>query len=64
VATRIIVRGTHQKELMGIPATGNQISIGAKNFLRVDRGRIAEHWVNSDGIGMLVQLGAIPPPGP
>jgi hypothetical protein len=31
--------------------------------VRVDQGKIAEHWVNSDGIGMLVQLGAIPPPG-
>ena len=63
VATRIVVRGTHQAELMGIPATGNEMTISATNVVRVDRGQIAEHWVNSDGIGMLVQLGAMPPPG-
>ena len=63
VATRIVVRGTHQQELMGIPATGNEMSISATNVLRLDQGKIAEHWVNSDGIGMLVQLGAMPPPG-
>jgi steroid delta-isomerase-like uncharacterized protein len=63
VATRIVVRGTHQNELMGIPATGNGMSIGATNVMRVDQNKIAEHWVNSDSFGMLVQLGAIPPPG-
>src|SRR5215211_2093121 len=63
VATRIIVRGTHQHEMMGIPATGNEMSISATNVVRVNEGKIAEHWVNSDGLGMLVQLGAIPPPG-
>src|SRR5215210_6832327 len=64
VATRIVVRGTHQQEMMGIPATGNAMTISATNMFRVDQGRIAEHWVNSDGIGMLVQLGVMPPPGP
>ena len=63
VATRIVVRGTHQKEMMGIPATGNEIAISAINIVRVVQGKIAEHWVNSDALGMLVQLGVVPPPG-
>ena len=63
VATRIMVRGTHQNEMMGIPATGNEIAISAINIVRVDEGKIAEHWVNSDALGMLVQLGVVPPPG-
>jgi len=63
VAIRIVVHGTHQKEMMGIPATGNEMTISATNMVRVDQNKIAEHWVNSDGIGMLVQLGAMPPPG-
>ena len=62
VATRIVVRGTHQKELMGIPASGNEMSISATNMIRVDGGKITEHWVNSDSLGMMVQLGAIPGP--
>ena len=63
MATRIVVHGTHQAELMGFPATGNEMPIGATNMIRVDQGKIAEHWVNSDGLGMMMQLGAIPPPG-
>jgi steroid delta-isomerase-like uncharacterized protein len=63
VATRIVVHGTHKAELMGIPVTGNEMSITATNTFRVDRGKIAEQWVNSDGLGMLIQLGAMPPPG-
>ena len=63
VATRILMRGTHQKEMMGIPATGNEIAISAINMVRVDDGKIAEHWVNSDSLGMMMQLGVVPPPG-
>src|SRR5215213_11358229 len=59
VATRILVRGTHQKELMGIPATGKEIAISAINMVRVDDGKIAEHWVNSDSLGRMMQLGEI-----
>ena len=63
IATRIVVRGTHQKEMMGIPATGKEIAISAINMVRIDQGKIAEHWVNSDSLGMLMQLGVVPPPG-
>jgi steroid delta-isomerase-like uncharacterized protein len=63
VATRIVVRGTHQKEMMGIPATGKEIGISAINMIRIDQDKIAEHWVNSDSLGMLAQLGVVPPPG-
>jgi steroid delta-isomerase-like uncharacterized protein len=63
VATRIVVRGTHQNEMMGIPATGKEVTIKAINIFRIDQGKIAEHWVNSDSLGMLVQLGVVPPPG-
>jgi predicted ester cyclase len=48
---------------MGIPATGSAMSISATNVVRLDHDRIAEHWVNSDGLGMMMQLGAVPPPG-
>jgi steroid delta-isomerase-like uncharacterized protein len=63
IATRIVVRGTHENEMMGIPATGNEIAISAINMFRIDEGKIAEHWVNSDSLGMMIQLGVVPPPG-
>jgi steroid delta-isomerase-like uncharacterized protein len=63
VASRIVVSGTHQHEMMGIPASGRSIAIGAINIVRLEDGKIAEHWVNSDALGMLGQLGVLPPPG-
>jgi steroid delta-isomerase-like uncharacterized protein len=63
VASRIVVSGTHQHDLMGIPASGRSITIGAINIARLEDGKIAEHWVNSDALGMLGQLGVLPPPG-
>src|SRR5215213_1946091 len=56
VATRMVVNGTHRADPMGIPATGNEMAISATNVMRVDQNKIAEHWVNSDSVGMLSQL--------
>ena len=33
------------------------------SIYRVAGGRIAEQWINVDSMGMLQQLGVIPPPG-
>lgn len=62
VATRVVVRGTHQGDFMGIPPTGREVAIKAINIQRVEDGRIAEQWVVSDSLGLLQQLGAIPAP--
>jgi steroid delta-isomerase-like uncharacterized protein len=64
VATRLVVSGTHQAELMGIPATGHTIAIGAINIIHCDDGKLVEHWVSSDGLTMMQQLGVIPSPEP
>ena len=63
VACRLVVRGTQTGEFMGIPATNRTVEIQAMNVHRVEQGRTAEHWINSDGLGMLMQLGVIPAPG-
>jgi steroid delta-isomerase-like uncharacterized protein len=62
-AARIEFEGTHQGEFMGIPATGNSISVPAVNIFRFDGGKIAESWISSDSLGMLQQLGAMPAAG-
>jgi len=62
VATRIVVTGVQNGDFMGMPPTGRKISIGAINIHRFADGLIAEQWVNSDALGMLQQLGAIPAP--
>jgi steroid delta-isomerase-like uncharacterized protein len=63
VVTRIISRGTHQGELMGIPATGKQYTITAIVIDRMTDGRIVERRAQFDQLGMLQQLGVIPTPG-
>jgi predicted ester cyclase len=62
VVTRITIRGTHQGELMGIAPTGKQIIVTAISIDRIVNSKIAEEWVNSDVLGMLQQLGAVPTP--
>jgi predicted ester cyclase len=63
VVTRITGRGTHQGELMGIPATGNQIQITTVVIARIEGSQNVEAWIQSDQFGLMVQLGVIPPPG-
>jgi steroid delta-isomerase-like uncharacterized protein len=63
VATRWTARGTHQGELMGIPATGKEIQVTGMVMGRVAGDKMVEGWTNWDGLGMMQQLGVIPPMG-
>jgi steroid delta-isomerase-like uncharacterized protein len=63
IAKRWTVTGTHKGELMGIPPTENHITITGISFYRIADGKIVETWWSSDALGMLQQLGVIPPPG-
>jgi hypothetical protein len=63
VATRIVVRGTHRGDLMGLAPTGKDVAFEAMYIHRIENGRIVEQWVVSDSLGMMQQLGTIPAPG-
>jgi steroid delta-isomerase-like uncharacterized protein len=54
---RSTLRGTHQGEFMGIPATGKSVSVTVIDILRVSGGQVAEHWGATDTAGMMQQLG-------
>jgi predicted ester cyclase len=60
VAIRGTYTGTHQGELMGIPATGRPIDMTWTMIARVVNGQLVEGHVIVDALGMLQQLGAIP----
>ena len=62
VADRVVVRGTHQGELMGIPATGKQVVLTSTNINHLAGGQIVEHWGDADNLGLLQQLGVVPAP--
>jgi len=63
VVTRFSAHGTHRGELMGISPTGKHTSITGIDILRLAKGRIVEHWGEVDNLGLMTQLGVVPPPG-
>jgi predicted ester cyclase len=63
VASHVILHATHNKaDFQGVHPTGKQIDIGAITMERIKNGKIVERRVYSDRLGMLQQLGVIPPP--
>ena len=59
---RWTARGTQQGELLGLAPTGKQATVSGISMVSISAGKIVEHWVNWDTLGMLQQLGAIPAP--
>ncbi|MCH7740897.1 MAG: ester cyclase, partial [Chloroflexi bacterium] len=56
---RWLMTGTHMAEYAGIPATGRSVTSTGMAISRLERGRIAEEWINRDDLGLLRQLGAM-----
>jgi len=61
VVVRVMHRAKHQGEFMGIKPTGKQVVYGGIVIFRIKDGKIAEEWVYSDYLGLMQQLGVIPP---
>ena len=62
VVARATLSGTQQGTFMGIPATGTHATISDIEIFRMTGGKAVEAWVQVDFLGLLQQLGAIPPP--
>jgi predicted ester cyclase len=62
VVFRYRFRGTHQGELMGIPGTGNQVTLSGVAIYRLANSRIVEFWNFPDNLSLMQQLGAVPTP--
>jgi predicted ester cyclase len=62
VVFRVTGYGTHEGEFMGLPPTGNRVTVGGIDIVRTEGGKIVEHWANFDRLGMMQQLGAVPSP--
>ena len=62
LATRFTAVGTHQKEWLGVPATGKVTKMVGMVFSRFADGKIVEEWFLDDIAGALRQIGAIPEP--
>jgi steroid delta-isomerase-like uncharacterized protein len=62
VAARLTMRGTHLGPLNGVPPTGRTVVVSGMSLERVADGRIVEGWNENDALGLLQQLGVLPPP--
>jgi predicted ester cyclase len=60
LAARFALRGRHVGELLGVAATGREITVRGATFIRFQAGRIAERWQHADDLDLLQQLGVIP----
>jgi len=56
-------RCTHKGEYMGIAPTGKQVTLSGISIMRIVGGKVVEEWGEMDNLGMMQQLGAVPPPG-
>lgn len=63
VATRWIIRGTHENEFQGLPPSDKQVEMTGITIFRIANGKLIEGWTNEDRFGMWQQLGAVPAPG-
>jgi steroid delta-isomerase-like uncharacterized protein len=61
VASRYTGSGTNQGELRGFPPTNNRVEVTGTITSRFADGKIVEEWNNIDGLGMMQQLGIVPP---
>ncbi|PYE54799.1 ester cyclase [Deinococcus yavapaiensis] len=57
VAAHFIQTGTHQGELMGIPASGRTVRFGEMGLLRLENGQVVESFYNPDMLTLMQQLG-------
>lgn len=59
VAVRTTATHTHEGEFMGIPPTGVHGSHTGITIVRIEDGKVAESWEESDMLGLLTQLDAV-----
>lgn len=62
IVQHITATGTMTGEFMGIAPTGKSATWSEIHIGKGVNGRLTEHWVISDTLGMLVQLGIVQPP--
>jgi len=63
VAVRLTFTATHGGPFLELPASGNSVAGKDLIIYRFADGKIEEAWLQLDGLGIMVQMGLIPPMG-
>lgn len=63
VASRFEWTGTHRGEFLGVPATGRFVRVWGIVIDRLEQGRIKDTRIIMDTLGLMIQLGVVPPLG-
>jgi predicted ester cyclase len=58
VVTHKTFHATHQGDFMGVAPTGNRIAFEVIDIVTVAGGKITEHWVVTDQLGLMQQMAA------
>jgi|SRR5215469_3952217 len=61
VVTRWTATATHQGDFMGIAPTGKRITVTGISIHRIADGKVVEEWQQWDSLGLMQQLGVVPP---
>ena len=59
---RMVATGTNSGSFMGNAPTGRPIRIDVFDVIRVEDGKMVEHWGVPDRLGAMLQLGLMKPP--
>jgi len=51
--------GTHTREWLGNPPTGNKLNFDVVDIFRIENGKIAEHWDVADTLKLFTQVGQV-----
>jgi predicted ester cyclase len=54
-----VVTGSLRRDFMGIPASGQAITVEGMNFYRLKDRRVTDIWTQFDAVAMMRQLGAV-----
>jgi steroid delta-isomerase-like uncharacterized protein len=63
VAARYTMTATHKGEFMGIPPTGKKVTVTGISIVHFTGGKQVESWGIMDDLGMMQQMGVVPPMG-
>jgi steroid delta-isomerase-like uncharacterized protein len=64
VVTRFDWAGSHRGTFLGVPATGQAVTVWGVVIDRLEGGKIKETRIIMDTLGLMMQLGVVPPPDP